>query len=406
MGLPEDRKYKYEDCKICGTCLESCPVLKLDSESAALEIKKIREGHESFVLKKCTTCHDCDFSCPNDCHPCSLILERWSEIYSSKGIPARAKYFLPHSKPNFRTYVIERMTPREKGIIRTWSDLTPHDHVCYPGCNIIATPVLTDNSFFKDLEIRGGLEYCCGEMYYRMGLFEQVEQVAKKTEAYFKRLRARKVTVLCTAGYYMFTNVLPRFGARYDFEAESYLTMFLEKIRSGNVKFTTPLNIKVTLQDSCYGKQFGNDYLDIPREILAKAGCDIVEMKYSRECMMCCGIGAGFSPYSAYNPFRLLAYTSKVLKEAKRSGAEAIAVYCSGCLQMFATCMTLYRPAMPVYHIIELMQLACGEEIDEFHSRVGKRLLAGTLRHQTIDLLSTKRIQPPKILSEARSLEP
>ncbi len=377
----------------------SCPVLRLDGERAVIEIRKLRAGQESYVLRKCTSCHDCDFACPNGCNPSGLILQRWSEVYSSKGIPARARYFLPHSKPNFRTYLIERMTPREKGIIRAWSDLTPHEHVCYPGCNVIATPLLTDNSLFKGLEIRGALEYCCGEMYYRMGMLEQVSQVAKKTQGYFEKLRARKVTVLCTAGYYMFTKILPQFGAKYDFEMESYLPMLLEKVRNGSVKFAKPLNLKVTVQDSCYGKQFGSNYLNIPREIISKTGCDIVEMKYSRECMLCCGIGAGFSPYSAYNPFRLLSYTSSVIREAKKSGAEAIAVYCSGCLQMFSTCMTLYKPSIPVYHVIELMQLARGEEIENFHSRVGKRLLLGTLRHQTPSLLSRKRIPPPEILS-------
>lgn len=403
MDYQTPKPYLEDSCEQCGTCLERCPVLHLSREQAVEEIKKLREGRDSIVLKRCTSCLDCDFFCPNGCNPGELILSRWYEINLERRLPARARYFLPDSRPNFRTYVIERMSPREKGIIRSWDNLAPAGEVCYPGCNMIVTPLLTQTKALDGLDIRGSLEYCCGEMYWRMGLFDQVRQVARKTQEFFDTLEAKKVTILCTAGYYVFTEVLPHFGADFKFEMESYLHLIKRRLDSGELEFKHPLNMRVAVQDSCYGKQFGADYLDIPREILTRAGAEIVEMKNSRECMMCCGIGAGFSPYSAYNPMRLTTYTMKMLNNAKKSGADALVAYCSGCLQMFSTGLLFYPTGLPTYHLLELMGLALGEkdespkEIARSHRRLAWRAFAGTARHQFPSLLSPRRFRAPDV---------
>jgi Fe-S oxidoreductase len=195
----------------------------------------------------------------------------------------------------------------------------------------------------------------------------------------------------------MFTRVLPHFGADYSFKMESYLSYVKRRVDSGELEFKHPLNMRVTVQESCYGKQFGPEYMNIPRELLSKAGAEVVEMENSRECMLCCGIGAGFSPYSAYNPLKLTASTIKVMRSAKRSGAEAVATYCSGCMQMFSTGLVVYRTALPVYHILELLGMAMGETSEPFKGRLARNMLAGVVRHQGPVLLSRKRFKAPDI---------
>jgi len=391
------RPYLEDSCRECGICLTRCPVMKMSPGEAKREIRNLRQGKPSRVLKECTSCLDCDFFCPNGCNPGELILNRWSDINLERGLPERARYFLPHSKPNFRTYIMDRMGDRERDLVESWADLSTADEVCYPGCNMITTPLLTQTSALQGLDIRGGLEHCCGEMYFRMGLFDTLRQVAKKTQTFFDTLQARKVTILCTAGYYMFTEVLPHFGAEFSFEMESYLSLLKRRLDSGELEFKHPLNMTVTVQDSCYGKQFGDEYLDLPREILTRAGARVVEMKNSRECMLCCGIGAGFSPYSAYNPLRLTRYTLEVMSAAKKSGADAVATYCSGCLQMFSTGQVLYRWSLPVYHLLELVGMALGETPETSHEKLGLRMLSGMVRHQSPKLLSRRRFHVPDI---------
>ena len=61
-----------------------------------------------------------------------------------------------------------------------WRRDEPAREFLYAGCNLITTPYLTSSRLFRGIEIRGGLDYCCGEMLFRMGLYEAVGQVARR----------------------------------------------------------------------------------------------------------------------------------------------------------------------------------------------------------------------------------
>ena len=116
--------------------------------------------------------------------------------------------------------------------------------------------------------------------------------------------------------------------------------------------------------------------------------------------MVCCGIGGGFSLPSSYNPLRLTTSTWRTLAEAKKTGAQAIVTYCSGCSQMLATgklTNPLYR--MPIYHLVELVKLAIGEDTisPAEKSRRAMHFLAGVTRHQGPALLSSGRFKLDEI---------
>ncbi|MDD5747487.1 MAG: (Fe-S)-binding protein [Actinomycetota bacterium] len=386
------KPFRFEFCKECGTCFSLCPVLSFPIEKAQGEIRKVKFGGSSPVLSKCTGCMDCDFFCPEGANPAELILSRWRNINLERNPLIRANYFLPHSRPNFRSYVIERMGKRERKIIESWKDMSPSKHICYPGCNMIATPLLTQTKVLEKLDIRGSLDVCCGEMYWRMGLFDDVRTCAEKTTKFFQTLKAEKVTILCTAGYYMFTEVLPHFGGGYPFEIESYLEFLDREISASEIEFQRTLPMKVTIQESCYGKQFGHEYMDIPRKILKSAGCQIVEMENSGEKMLCCGIGAGFSPASAYDPIRMTLAAMRVLRQARKTGADALVVYCSGCLQMLSTARILLPQSPPIYHILEIIELATGGNPEKSSRKSGFTMLSGVVRNQFPLLLSRKRL--------------
>jgi len=391
------KPFNASRCKECGTCLSSCPVMKLPIDDAKREIVRLKQGEEAIALKNCTSCLACDLYCPEGANPAELILQRWREINLRRPLPIRAKYFLPHARPNFRTYAIERMSKDERSLIESWKNMSPANEVCYPGCNMIVTPHLTRTKALRGLEIRGSLEVCCGEMYWRMGLFDHLRQAAKRTTDFFRKLQAEKVVILCTAGYFMFKEVLPHFGGQYNFSIESYLEYLRRRTEKGELKFPGKLEIKVTIQDSCYGKQFGDDYMNIPRQILSQAGCSIVEMENSKADMLCCGIGAGFSPSSAYNPIRMMLSAMKILKQARSTGAQAIVTYCSGCLQMLSTASILYPLSPPIYHILEIIEKAMGGEPEDFSKTVAMQVFKGVARNQFPVLLSRRRFSPPHI---------
>jgi Fe-S oxidoreductase len=398
--------FDEQACTRCGECFHQCPIMLLPIDLAKEEILTLIAGTKTKrVLNECQSCFSCNFYCPEDAHPAGLILQRWNQQYQEEGLKVRAKHYMtlyPYY-PNFRSYVMERLPEKTKDLVKEWASLEPlkGDTLTYPGCNIITFAELTQASFFEDLDIRGRLEYCCGETLFRTGYKDELFQITKRLDKWFNILKPKKLLVLCTAGTNVFKNVLPNYGMTYKFEEiKSYLQYLWEKIQAGEIKFTKKLDMTLTIQDSCYAKIFGNNYMDIPRKILNLAGAKVVETDSSRENMRCCGIGAGFSVDSAYHSFNIRSSTIRNFRAFKKTKADAVCVYCAGCLATFGGNKKLYFKKLKVYHIIELIQIAMGEKpslTEKSKKERGKHFFWGAIKHQLPKLYSRKNFQIEKI---------
>lgn len=391
--------FKKDNCAYCGECLFKCPVMDFSRDEAISEIKKLIAGEKTKkVLKKCQSCFSCNFYCPKHANPASLILKRWNEEYEKKGLKVRGKYYMNfHPQyPNFRSYVLDHMPEPSREMLRQWAELSPlkTDTLTYPGCNVITYPELTKTSMFKDLEIRGRLEYCCGETLFRTGYKDLLFKVTKRLDHWFNQLKPKHLVVLCTAGTNVFKNVLPHYGLTYQFETiKSYLQYIWEKIEKGEISFKHNLDMKVTIQESCYAKMFGDEYMDLPRKILARIGVEVIEAPANRENMRCCGIGGGFSVASAYHPNDLIKSAKRNLKDFKKTGADAICVYCAGCLAVLGIVQKLkIGKKLKVFHIIELLQQALGEESlgEELKKKRNGLFFSGIMKKQFPKVLSNK----------------
>jgi Fe-S oxidoreductase len=308
----------------------------------------------------------------------------------------------PHY-PNFRSYVMHHLPHKTKELVKSWAslDALKGETLTYPGCNIITFAELTQTSFFKDLDIRGRLEYCCGETLFRTGYKDELFQITKRLDKWFNILKPKKLLVLCTAGTNVFKNVLPHYGLTYKFdEIKSYIQYLWDKLENGEIQISQKLNMRVTIQDSCYSKMFGDDYMDLPRKILDKMGIKVIETDTCRENMRCCGIGAGFSVNSAYQPFKIRSATIRNFKNFKKTKADAVCVYCAGCLATFTANKKLYFKKLRVYHIIELLQLATGEMpslTKRIKKKRAKHFFWGTMRKQVPIIPSKKTFKLAKI---------
>ncbi|HNT89950.1 MAG TPA: (Fe-S)-binding protein, partial [Candidatus Hydrogenedentes bacterium] len=297
-----------------------------------------------------------------------------------------ARYFLPHSRPNFRTHAIARFADDERAAIEDWQRLDPVDEIFYPGCNVIASPYLTFSRLFEGIIIRGGLEYCCGEMYFRMGLYDQVEQVARKLTEYFRKLGVKRVYGSCTACLNVLSNILPQFGADFGgIEFVSSVKRLHDQLASGALPITHPLDqTTVTVQDPCHAKVCEEEYYEWPRRILEMIGCRIVEAPQNRQTALCCGIGSGFSHGAAYGKRDIIVGQRACAANLRAASAQRIAVYCSGCLQTQSTAKYVSWTREPVYHLIELVQEATGETPARRHRKLAFDLLSGTLFRQEV----------------------
>jgi Fe-S oxidoreductase len=168
----------------------------------------------------------------------------------------------------------------------------------------------------------------------------------------------------------------------------------LQRIDNGEIEIKRKLGWTVTIQESCHAKSLGEEFMQVPRELLARLGCKVVEQRHCKTDMLCCGIGGGFSHDSSYNPLRMTRSTWRGLAGARQTGAQAIVSYCAGCLQMLETGkLTNPLNRMPVYHIIELVKLSIGEETVSRAEKAKRAaiFMAGVTRHQAPALLSAKR---------------
>jgi Fe-S oxidoreductase len=396
-------------CTGCGDCFHRCPVLRLPLAQAKSEIERLRiqaaagpaPGRPSVVLRRCTSCLACNQVCPQGCRPANLILDLWHEAYLREGLPARAAWFLPHSRPNFRTYILDRLPQDERETVANWRHHGPAREFLYSGCNLITTPYLTFSRLFDGVEIRGGLDYCCGEMLFRMGLYEAVEQVARRLTLWFRRLGAERVYLVCTAGLNLLRNVLPQFGA--DFAGIEFLPFqeaILGRLQDGDLRPARPLNLTVTVQDSCHARTVAPGFFDLPRQLLPAIGVQVHEAPGSREDQLCCGIGGGFSHSSAYNPFSLLLSARRTSLDHRHVPADATCVYCSGCLEMLSVARFADPSRRPTLHLLELVQRAIGETPRRRQAALARQFLAGALRHQFPRLLSSDRFWLPEIAPE------
>ena len=387
--------FAFGACDACGKCLEACPVMDFGPDEARREIHSLLTGQQTArLLRRCTACFVCDFACPHACRPTALIIQRWQEAIERSGLPRRAAYFLPLSTPNFRSYVVEHLPPDEGARVRAWGDTSRVEEILYPGCNWITQPFLAMTRLFEDLPIRGALELCCGETLYRSGLREAARRQGERVVAHFERLGVRRLIIPCAAGLNMFTRVLPGvFGIHPSFEVVHLLDWLAERLRSGRIPVVAPLEKTVTIQDSCYARLFGEDFLDRPRGVLTLLGAHIVEEELCRRQSLCCGIAAGFSPSSGYHPLDITLAALNSLNLARKTGARMVVTYCAGCLQMLALGRLIFPLAPEIVHIVELIQTASGETPARRASRRAARLLTGVARYQTPHLFSRARIR-------------
>ena len=355
---------EFDTCLRCGECLKNCPVLHYPEEKAIAEITKLRNWDDSEVLEKCISCYSCNAFCPNGNHPYELILShRYKKYLQTRKIPGRTKGALPLNKRNFLYFAKKKMSEYELSLLKKWeknshSDLSGYDEVILAGCNFRIYPYILDSPIFGETPVIGADDLCCGEVYFRMGLFNIVEKIVPHIEKRYKQMRIKKLIVPCMAGFNMLKNVLPEeFGAKFDFEVEYGGEWILKKLERGEIEVKRKLNRTISIQESCHAKVLGEKYIEIPRKIIEKIGGKIREIPHWGKNAICCGAADGIRNY---NPIDILRGAFRELSEAKSVKTEIFSPYCATCLLILSTGKLFYPASFQIEHLYELVHYAAG----------------------------------------------
>ncbi len=350
----------WDSCEECGACLSSCRYINFSKQEAVAEIKKVNKGQTSDILKKCISCYACNAFCPNDAHPYERIIFDWEKRYQKEGLPKRASYLMPGRSPNFREDL--NYSPEERVLLEKWkSNEPPSKIVLYPGCNILTMPLLLTGDIFDKLPVWGNWDLCCGEMYFRSGLFSKTKETADKLTQFYMDKGIEEMVFICPAGYNMFTNVLPKqFGATFNFKTTVFTDWFSKELEKGTFKIKKQVNRSVVFHDSCHARILGDEFMENQRAVLKKIGVTVNETPLNKKDGLCCGMASGANKYSVID---LVKSSMKELMTLDKAPGDDAAIYCTGCLLM----LSCVRPIKPIgkrlVHTVEYFREAIGEEV-------------------------------------------
>ncbi|MBC7114919.1 MAG: (Fe-S)-binding protein [Archaeoglobi archaeon] len=274
-------------CIRCGFCTSRCVTLpEFGVESAGprgrmLLLRGIAEGLLTFNEKvagrlfQCTTCDSCSLSCPAGL--------RLSEIFEEFREEAFERGLLPENLRKISENVRKFGNPYgESSAIKS---VRRGEKCLFIGCT---TRFRRKETLKRVLEIAEMLEWslveevCCGSPVKRIGDLALFRELVKRN---YENLRKfSEVVVLCAGCYRTLSEDYRKFGAPLKV---SHITEEL-----AGMTFEAEIE-RATYHDPCHlGRAFS--FYEPPRELLRKAGVELVEMKRNRENSRCCGGGGGF----------------------------------------------------------------------------------------------------------------
>ncbi len=371
--------FKEDLCDLCGLCLHKCPVLNLPLEEAKKEVKNLIEGKKSkYALQKCNTCFSCNLYCPQNANPYQLILERWNDLYKTRGAPPLYRFVCPTEVPNIWQMLNIFLDSKEKAWIHEWmnNEPNPNDNILLIGNYTHLFPFIIGGSkildYFKPLDLIDQWEG--GAYLYQGGYLEVVKKIAEQTKNDFDSWGVKKIVATLDAVEYIFNVVHDKeMKVSHEQSFQNLNHWLLENINSGTLELENKLDLTVTVHDNCYSKASGGAYWEDPREILEKCGCNIREMEHIKQDSLCCGFGAGASWVKNISiPFDIIFEGTKKFKEAEDTGASALITYCTGCYYLLWATKELIRSKLDVFHVIEITRMALGEKLNYPHDHVSR----------------------------------
>jgi Fe-S oxidoreductase len=347
--------------------------MHLPLEIARNEIMRLIHEKDSIVLEHCTSCFSCNLYCPYDCNPYQLILEGWNRQYNERGAPALNRFVCPTEKNNVWE-MLYQLTPKyERDQVKMWMRTPPKDTILLVGnYTHLMSFILSGSELLDHFTVVDLLDHWeCGAYPYQLGYLELVEKIGNHIKADFDEWGVKKIVTFLDAVEHMLNEVHPNeMGIKFNQKVVNFNTWLLDMINSGKISMEHNVEMKVTIHDNCYSKSGvygGITYWDLARKVVKQTGCEILEMEHNRKDALCCGFGAGCSWTTGHEfniPFDMMSTAEVKFQEAIATGADALCTYCGGCLYLLWAARELLDYDLPIYHHVELVRLAMGENID------------------------------------------
>ncbi len=231
------------------------------------------------------------------------------------------------------------------------------------GCTIDFVFPETGESVFQVLQDLGmevvfpEKQSCCGKPVSAMGDMETARRIARRNIEAFEAAAPDVILAACPAcvealrGYAELLKGEDAWGARAERisqRVEEFCCFVAKEYeRTGRLKPATGKG-KVTYHDSCHMKRVLGIFRE-PRQLLAAAGYELVEMK---DCDKCCGMSGAFGLKYAELSLPIL---QQKIANIRESGAEVVALACSGCMVQIQGGLDKQAPGIKMKHVADIL---------------------------------------------------
>jgi Fe-S oxidoreductase len=335
----------YRFCFQCGLCDTVCPWNRVRDFSMRRIIRQATFGLteiESEEIWRCTTCGRCPQRCPRGVNQIEVGV-------SSRRIATEFDEFPNAVRPvrGVGASLLGEGNPldEERKKRADWAkDLSIKtfeegmEVLYFPGCYPSYDPRLQKvaaatadilNKAGVEFGILGTKENCCGESIRKTGNEEVFKALAKENIKTFIENGVKKILVSSPHCYHTFKNEYPEFMV--NFEVVHISQYLFELIHEGRLEITGEYGKKITYHDPCYLGRHNGIY-DEPREVLNRAGLELIEMPDFRENSLCCGGGGGRIWMETPKAER---FSDLRVEQASEVGAEVLVTACPYCIIHF-----------------------------------------------------------------------
>lgn len=340
-------KFDENKCFDCDSndCLTKCQYLNIDADTAKIEIKKIIDAEDSFVLNDCVTCYACEEYCPTGNHPFYLIVKRQEELGLSPlpdplvkrgvqvGIPFRGEPEINKIEgPALNLGVFSSLANLTKGKL-------------FDGLSLMST------------DSRKMFHYFCQLMYLHFAKTSVINERLGKVIETIAAHGVSEVVHFHDECYGTYTSYAPAFGIDVPFDSIHLFDHLYRRLidLKDDIK---PLGYKVAYQRPC-SSRLSPEMHDFVDKIFDLVGVEQVKRTYVDENALCCG-GTIVGQKRTGSRQRALALQKKNIDDMKAAGAQLCIFNCPACMQTLGK-KVAENGLMPIF-MSDLCRLAIGEK--------------------------------------------
>lgn len=389
----------YDACTKCGRCHDVCParttgaplsprdlILDLREHSSVTAGNKEMFGSSrdeakeqplvgGYISKEtlwaCTTCRACVEQCPVGIeHVVDIVQMRRTLIENGeveeslqdalKGLDEKGNSFGESARKRSKwakdlDFKVKDATKDPVDILWFVGDFASYNQACQESTKNFAKIL---NKAGVDFGILHKAEKSAGNDVRRVGEEGLFETLVNDNIEVLSGCEFKRIVTTDPHTYNTLKNEYADFGGEYEVIHHSHLLM--ELLNSGKLKLDSKVAGKATYHDPCYLGRYNGVY-DEPREVIQKAGMQLIEMPRNRANSFCCGAGGGRVWMSDFESQTERPSENRI-NEAVPLGVSAFVVSCPRDMTMYADAVKTSgnEGKIEVKDIIDLVAEAAG----------------------------------------------